>query len=1138
LKVEPVPAPTKPESLQLVSDQGGNAATIPVGAKFSQFKVVASFPSGETRDVTNEARLVQEPNPNNAPISISNGEIEGLEPGEAVVQAEFDGARTTDGLKITVDNEVEITAVRIDPESFSLKVDHSGSLTAYGFTGADGDQPVGEITGIPRLTWESDSPDVLDVRGPEVTGVSAGETTVRASIDSARAAAEATVEPYDPGFKGYQIVLNPNALRLEVNESRSIGSDITVHIDGVDYTPQSVVTSNNPDIVRVDADRGIVTGVSPGQADLSVTYRDGNGTIPVVVESLTPSLSDEKGTVVVEPSTASIAVGEAQSLRVLFVGESGRSVDRTASAVIRSSDSSVLSVDGNQAVGLAEGFAEVTAELPGVDGQGTAQFRVVDVPFERLVISPSRFQISVGDEVGFRVFGDGPAGRRELSDHPNLGVEAAGDNPTSIDVLGVSRLRGATEGNATLRVTWKGSIAAEAPVQVTNDAWTDLRIEPTDATVERGGQRSFRVFARRGGNERALTVYDGVDIVVGDTSIARFEGGFAVSGVSLGTTNVTAQFGGMRAAARLTVVEPATPIPTVRRGLRFIPDVLTLQEGTPGASVRLVYVLAGGGQEDVDHQANLDIADDSIVEVNWTASGPVFVPKAVGQTTVTAEYDGHVAADPLLVRVVPDVPPSARLVVRPDPLRLGVGRTDTFNRVMIVSGRGRAPIDVNYRIEVVPDDIVEVVDNDRNLYGRAPGTTQVTVIPVDVGPGFANLTATARVIVNQSGQPGGNGPIPTGSRLVLHGPSRTIVGADANYRVELVTPSGTVDVTNDATTLVLGQNQSSMCDVLPGCVLHANQPGVVDVKAQHRGLISNPVRLRIGQLPTLSSIELDINGYPMGVNEARPYTVWGYPSDGGPRQDVTNAASIALDPPKGIASLSGQGPQVVGVAKGDFAMRASLGQLSSETANLTVVAGLPPDYILIADPPEMTIRVGELTQPVGVLAQPPTGQRIPINASVAIADSSGVLEDLNDDSGQFRGAKVGTSAIRVFTSDNVETTVRVNVVGTPFQVVELKEDVDPVDKNHFAVTISIVGDLPATTRSYRAVPVASVEDVDWKTASANGDTVSVSLKSPPLQRDFQGNPTYRLIIEAREDDTGTVDRYPFDFKLKTTVETN
>lgn len=1124
LQVKPtMDAPVKPTSLQITSDQG-DSVLIPVGAKFGAYKVTAQYDSGETRDVTDVARLVNEnADAENVSISIADRQIEGVAPGEAVVQAEFEGARTSDGLTIKVKDDVEIVAVEIVPQSVKLFVDESATLSAIGYIDVDGEKvPVGDITSSPDLTWKSQDESILSVSGPDVLGVAEGETDIIASIDDARGTAAASIEQLTVGSTEIEVLeIYPDRLRLQVGESKSIGSDITLKRDGVDFTPQASFTSNAPSVFSVDENRGIVSGVAPGQADLVITYGGQSETIPVEVVPV--AVIDEDGTVVIEPATGTIAVGEAQPVRVFFQTESGQRIDRTGSAVLRSSDDAVLGVDGNRVIGLSAGDARIAARIPESDDWTFGQFRVVAVDYERLVISPPRIDMSVGDEAAFRVFGVGPNGRRELSDHPSLKVTAGGSNPTAIEIIGVSRVRGAGAGEATLDVSWGNSLTAQAPVRVTNDPWTDLRIAPADATVEVGDQTSFTVFARRGGRERALTVYDGVDLAVADPSIARFEGGFAVAGLGVGTTSVTARLGDMRAAARLNVVQPAPTPPGVRTGLRFIPDVLTLQLGTPGASVRLVHTLSGGGVEDVDHRAEMVIEDPTIVELEWTASGPIFRPLKVGQTRVNATYDKVAARRPLFVQVVAQGG-KARLVVRPEPLRLNVGRTAEFSLVRIAPGGGRAPFDVNYQVAAAPEGIVDVV-NGRVVRGLAPGTTTVTVTPVDVGPAFENLSATVTVMVNPTGS-SGPPPNPANSNLVLYGPSSTTVGADAPYRVELVTPGGTSDVTNNATTLVLDRSQASLADDIGGCVLRAQQPGVVNVRAQHGGLISNPIRLRINPVITgIRRLELEISRLPMGVNESRPYRVWAYPNNQRPRQDVTNSAAVDLTPDAGVASVVPS--HVVADAAGEFTMQAEFGGVQSNAVTLLVVDVPTGGYLLSANPPSVTIRVGELTPALEILASRPGARTTHINAGLEA--QSDILAPSADHPGRFVGQRRGETAIRA-SSGGAETLIPVKVVGSPFRVVELGE-VDLVGDNQFAVNIDIVGDLPAQgSRQYRAVPVASSQEVSWKTATVEADQVRARLKSPKLRIGPQDE-TYRLIIESRDSESGPVDRYPFDFRL-------
>jgi hypothetical protein len=447
----------------------------------------------------------------------------------------------------------------------------------------------------------------------------------------------------------------------------------------------------------------------------------------------------------------------------------------------------------------------------------------------------------------------------------------------------------------------------------------------------------------------------------------------------------------------------------------------------------------------------------------------------------------------------------------------------------LVPGSGRAPFDVNYAVVASPDGIVDVASN-RVVRGLAPGTTHVTVSPVGVGQAFANLSSTVTVVVN----PANSAPSATvgNANLVLYGPSATTVGADAQYRVELVTPNGTVDVTNDATTLVLDRTQTAMADALPGCVLHARQPGVVNVRAQHGGLISNPVRLRINPIATgFRRLELEIVRFPLAVTEARPYRVWGYPNNRGSRQDVTNATSLILTPASGVATHAP--PHVVANAPGEFTVQAELNGMQSDTVSLLVIDAQPGDYVLVANPANITIRVGELTPALDILARRPGARNTRVNAT--LEPQSDILAPSTDHPGRFVGQRRGETTIRA-SSGNAETMVGVTVVGSPFRIVDLS-DVDLVGENQFAVNIEVTGDRPQGVRQYRVVPVSSSDDVGWVNAAVDGDQVRARLKSPTLRIGPRGE-TYRLVVESRDGDSGVVDRYPCDFRLKIGVEDN
>ena len=211
-----------------------------------------------------------------------------------------------------------------------------------------------------------------------------------------------------------------------------------------------------------------ISGVSEGEADLHVAVGAARERVHVFVR---PPVNLDSGTIVIEPSTGSLAVGEAQDLHVILETDDGRRIDRTSSAIVQSGDRNVLAVRGTRVVGLTPGRCEVTASLPGIASTGGAVFVVENVDFTAIEISPPSMHLAWGEERPIRIYGNGPSGRRDLTYHPDIRVNYGGNTPDAIQwQAGTATVRGAAPGEAELRVTWRDLVADPVPIEVSGTA--------------------------------------------------------------------------------------------------------------------------------------------------------------------------------------------------------------------------------------------------------------------------------------------------------------------------------------------------------------------------------------------------------------------------------------------------------------------------------------------------------------------------------------------------------------------------------------------------------------------------------------------------------------------------------------------
>ncbi|MDZ7617316.1 MAG: hypothetical protein U1E05_09940, partial [Patescibacteria group bacterium] len=787
----------RPVAVRIVSDQGP-AVEFPVGARFDDFRVEAEYDDGFTEVVTRQAQLRTPETPNEAPLTPSGGKLVGVRPGATTVSATFQGVSAEQGLQATVTAEANPDSLRLRPSPATIMPGETISMEVEGFRQK---RSIGLLTGLGPITWQTANPEIAALSGPALSGRSLGKTTATAEFKGVRSE-ESPISVVRSIADA--LVIDPKVIRLRVGQGVGIGADVLAIRGDVDFSRQCRVTPALPDVVRYDSATHSLVGVSPGMSAVAFAYGDKLANVMVEVffgGKLT-------GEILVEPDSGELAVGQALPLRVYVITEDGQRIDRTTSAAWRCSAPGMVAMLGNRACALAPGESQLAATLPDVEGFGRAHVRVNNHPIEALAIDPSRLDMAPGDATRIRVLGRAASGTHELFPQEALQTSAGGASPRSVRVVG-DMVEAATPGEATVEAAWQGRLQAQASVSVSGAPWSDLVLDPGRSTVHPGQGLVYQLSAVRAGQRRVLTAADGVELYPNDSSVAQAAGGMAVVARSPGRTAVIARLGGAQAEAMLDVVPgsglgvsdvsvfgPGGEVAygpgygyygvgpggrwvsrvvggagtTVIDGipgvigttvgdapaagvvaLRFIPDVLRLPLGSPGARSQVVEVLADGSLgRDVSNHPMLEISEPGeLATLEKTESGPLFRPVQAGQTRVGARL-GPVTADPLLLAVGEGVAGGARLVVTPNPLPLWTGQEGSFGLVALDAGDGQTLMEVDYQVLPQPGQGVVEATGPRALRGLGHGEADVRVVVVAPGSAYDGLSATARVTVGSS----------------------------------------------------------------------------------------------------------------------------------------------------------------------------------------------------------------------------------------------------------------------------------------------------------------------------------------------------------------------------------------------------
>jgi hypothetical protein len=774
------PTPKKrdiPIAVRILSDQG-SAVQFAVGTEFDDFRVEAEYADGVTRLATKKATLRTTQSADEAPLTAARGRLLGVRPGQTTVQAEFDGVHSQKGLGVTVTGQVDIDQIVLRPSPATILPGETITLQAIGQKGA---KSVGSLAGFGKMVWKSADEQIAHVSGPAVTGLKLGQTTVTAQFGSVTSQ-PAVVEVVDSVAD--RLTIDPRRMEMVAGESRQIGSDVVVSRGNLDVSRLCSVGCSPSSVVEYRRDTNSLVAVAPGVAVLAVACGD---KIAHATVEVSPASRTIRGEVVVEPAAATLVPGQAIALRVYVIDSQGTRYDRTASALLRSSDSDRVKILGSHALAITPGAAHIQAAVPGCDKTGKAFLNVANEQLIDVFVEPSSLVMSVGERADLRILGRSAGGTYPLFAQPGLITSVGGPNPAAVRLSGTSQVEAVAPGQAEVAVTWRGQPVGKVPVVVAADRLTDLAITPSVQNIEVGDRVVYSVTGMRGGRPRLLGPDDGLQLFVSRPDVGQVVDATSVRGINPGRTLVTAQVGAQQAEASLivapegslvvlrdrrgriihrirghervvlpddvvtysgsTYVDGAPPAGVV--GLQFVPDVLRLPLGSAGAAPRIVELLADGRfGRDVTNDPGLEIASpERVARLERAAGSPIFRPLAPGETSARAKLGSLATVSPLLIQVGDVAIGAARLRISPDVITLAPGQTTALRRVSVDPGTGQSPFDVDYRLAVRGGQGIVAVEGGKRLRGLASGVAAVEVTAVDPGRPYDGVSTIAQVDV-------------------------------------------------------------------------------------------------------------------------------------------------------------------------------------------------------------------------------------------------------------------------------------------------------------------------------------------------------------------------------------------------------
>jgi hypothetical protein len=636
-----------------------------------QLVATGTYQNGTTQVLTTQVAWSTN-DPSVATISNSAGtagQVTGVSVGTTVAYATLTGIT---GKAIINVSQAKLTAITVTPATANVTAGVSQPFKATG-TYDNGSTP--DLT--TQVTWTSSDITVAQVsnaagsNGVAATLV-AGTATITASLGGIAGSATLTVG--NPLLSS--ILIAPTSASIEVGGTVTF-TVTAVYQNGTTAGVDGTWAAADPAVATVAANgagrRATATGVAAGQTTITVTYQGLTASARLTVTAV-PTLV---ALTITPTNPPSLLVGANQQFQANAVMSDGSATQVTTAATWTSSDAGGASVSNGgggggpgggggggpagRATGIGAGTTTITATYNGLTASVSLTVRAPVLT--GLLVTPTAASIKVNGTQQFAAvatYDDGTTATvtNAASWTTSNGAVASittggGGGPGGGGGGGRGLATGIAAGTVTVTATYSG-LSATATLTVSAATPTALVVTPAAPTLQVG--QSQALVATLVFSDNTTTVVTGqATWTSSDPAVATVTtagggggpggggGGGSATALAVGTSTITAAYGGLTGSATLTVTDPP---------LAFVQVTPTNPSIPVGATVPFVAtaVFTDNSTRNVTGQSTWSSSSTTVAVVtSGGGNSGRATALAEGQSTITATYLGSAGSSVLTV---------------------------------------------------------------------------------------------------------------------------------------------------------------------------------------------------------------------------------------------------------------------------------------------------------------------------------------------------------------------------------------------------------------------------------------------------------------------------------------------------------